>query len=274
MPVPQPTDQDLSRVRARLRAATGIELGPSKDQMVVTRLRPRVEALGLRDFAAYLDALDADGAGDEAQEFINALTTNKTSFFREPWHFKHLAKTLRARADRAPVRVWCAASSTGEEPWSIAMTAARALGDRPERVRVLASDIDTEVLRRARLAVYSAACLDDIPAVFHPWLVSGTGAQEGNVRVRAALRDVVTFGKVNLREAFKVRGGLDAIFCRNALIYFQKEDQVDTVRRLAALLRPGGHLYLGHSESWVGNRAGLRSHGECVFSADAEAHAA
>ncbi len=272
MRVPDPTDHDLSRVRARLLAATGIELSPSKDQMVLTRLRPRVGALGLRDFAAYLDALEGDGA--EAQEFINALTTNKTSFFREAWHFKHLAKTLRARTERAPVRIWCAASSTGEEPWSIAMTAARALGDRPERVRVLASDIDTDVLRRARLAVYPEACLGDIPAVFHPSLVVGTGAQEGNVRVRAALREVVTFGMVNLREPFKVRGGLDAIFCRNALIYFQKEDQLDTVRRLAALLRPGGHLYLGHSESWVGNRAGLRSHGECVFSTADEAHAA
>jgi chemotaxis protein methyltransferase CheR len=260
------TATEMQRVRDRLYEAAGIVLAPSKTQMVTARLSRRVTALKLPDLTAYLNHLDGPHGADEEQAFVNALTTNKTSFFREPEHFDVLAEQLSGHdPTRGEVRVWCAAASTGEEPWTLAMVLHRALAAQGARARILATDIDTDVLIRAERAVYPEECLEDVPAEHRDFFVRGRGEASGEVRVRRALRESVVFRQLNLRRPFPLRGGLEAIFCRNALIYFSLEDQIDTVRRLAALLSPTGRLYLGHSEGLVGVRAGLRSVGRCVF---------
>lgn len=260
------TATEMQRVRDRLYEAAGIVLAPSKTQMVTARLSRRVAALKLPDLTAYLNHLDGPHGASEEQAFINSLTTNKTSFFREPEHFDALVSQLAARGPtRGEVRVWCAASSTGEEPWTLAMVLHRALAAQGGHARILATDIDTDVLTRAERAVYPEECLDDVPAEHRDVFVRGKGEAAGEVRVRRALREMVVFRQLNLRRPFPLRGGFEAIFCRNALIYFSVEDQIDTVRRMAALLAPTGRLYLGHSEGLVGVRAGLRSVGRCVF---------
>lgn len=269
------TAAEMQRVRDRLYEATGIVLAPSKSQMVVARLSRRVAALGLPGISAYLDHLEGREGAAEQQSFVNALTTNKTSFFREPEHFDALAAQLSGPGAKPDgVRVWCAASSTGEEPWTLAMVLQKTLSARGAQARILATDIDTDVLARAELAIYPDECLADVPAEHHDAFVRGSAEAEGSVRVRRGLREMVLFRQLNLRKAFPLRGPFDAIFCRNALIYFSLEDQIDTVRRMAALLAPTGRLYLGHSEGLVGVRAGLRSVGRCVFVDDAHAEVA
>lgn len=258
-------EREMERVRRRLYDATGIVLAASKQQMVKARLARRVAALQLSSIAAYLDLLDRSEGAGEIQGFINALTTNKTSFFRESAHFDQLEEQLCALPGGGPVRVWCAASSTGEEPWTLAMVAHRCLSKRGIPVRILATDIDTDVLDRAERAVYPEESLDDVPSHFHEMFVRGRGEHAGEVRVRRALRELVVFRQLNLRRGYPLRGPFEAIFCRNALIYFQMEDQVDTVTRMGGLLSPEGRLYLGHSEGLVGVRAGLQALGHCVF---------
>lgn len=258
-------EREMERVRRRLYDATGIVLSASKQQMVKARLARRVAARSLSTIEEYLDLLERSEGAEEIQSFINALTTNKTSFFRESAHFDQLEEQLCALPGAAPVRIWCAASSTGEEPWTLAMVAHRCLSNRGIQVRILATDIDTEVLDRAARAVYPETSLDDVPAHFHDMFVRGKGEHAGEVRVRKALREMVVFRQLNLRRGYPLRGPFEAIFCRNALIYFQMEDQIDTVRRMGVLLNPDGRLYLGHSEGLVGVRAGLQALGHCVF---------
>jgi chemotaxis protein methyltransferase CheR len=270
-------EREMERVRRRLYDATGIALSPFKQQMVTARLARRVKVLQLPSISSYLDLLDRPQGREEVQGFINALTTNKTSFFREEAHFDQLAEQLSALAgagQTSAVRIWCAASSTGEEPWTLAMVAHRCLAERGVAVRILATDIDTDVLDRARRAVYPAECLGGIPARFHDMFIPGKGAHVGEVRVRRVLRESVVFRQLNLRREFPLRGPFDAIFCRNALIYFKMDDQIDTVQRMSTLLSPEGRLYLGHSEGLVGVRAGLQPFGHCIFGFDAQEEAA
>jgi chemotaxis protein methyltransferase CheR len=244
------TEQDFRRVCGLIRARAGIALGAAKQDMVYSRLARRLRALGLRRFRDYLDVLEDDGSG-EWETFTNALTTNLTSFFREPHHFTTLARHLRQGGRRRPTAIWCCAASTGEEPYSIAITAAEAFASLQPPVRILATDIDTNVLDSARQGVYAGERLERMAREqVERYFQRGVGTRAGYVRVRAELRDLVTFRALNLLDpAWPLRGPFDAIFCRNVMIYFDKDTQAQVLRRFAPLLAPEGLLFVGHSES-------------------------
>jgi chemotaxis protein methyltransferase CheR len=243
-------ERDFRRIAALIRALAGIHLGEHKRDMVYSRLARRLRALGLADFHAYLDLVERDE--DESQAFVNALTTNLTSFFREPHHFETLAALLR-EAVRAPLTIWCCAASTGEEPYSIAMTACEAFDSPKPPVRILASDIDTQVLASAAAGVYPLERLDALsPARRSRFFLRGSGANSGLCKVKPELRALVEFRPLNLLDAdYGLRGDFAAVFCRNVMIYFDKPTQRAVLARIAPLLAPGGLLFAGHSESFT-----------------------
>ncbi len=239
---------DFDRVRKLIYRLAGISLGESKRQMVYSRLGRRLRALDMRSFDAYLDHLES-GDPAEKEAFVNALTTNLTAFFREPHHFPVLAEHAR-RAGKREYVVWCSASSTGEEPYSIAMTLIEALGA-DAQFRILASDVDTSVLDKADEGIYPLERVEKMPPEqVRRFFLRGMGQHAGFVKVRPELRQRITFRQVNLLEpGWPVRGPLDAIFCRNVMIYFDKQTQHGILQRFAPLLAPDGLLFAGHSES-------------------------
>lgn len=260
------TARDFERVRSMIHARAGISLAPSKKTMVYSRLSRRLRELGLRDFDAYLALLESDDSSEWAG-FTNALTTNLTSFFREPYHFPILADHLRqCLGRRRELRVWCAAASTGEEPYSIAMTAVEALGERPP-VSIVASDIDTRVLATARAGVYPIAAIEALtPERRRRFLLRGKGAREGYARIRPELAALVDFRQLNLVDLpERFEGPFDAIFCRNVLIYFDAATKQRVVERLRGMLHPDGLLFVGHSENFAGARNGFRAEGKTVY---------
>ncbi|MGH8078468.1 MAG: CheR family methyltransferase, partial [Lysobacter sp.] len=213
---------------------------------------------GLERFSDYLDLVEAD-PDDEAQAFVNALTTNLTSFFRENYHFGALAEQLLA-ADRdrvpggqdRPLLIWCCAASTGEEPYSLAITACEAFGTLTPPVRILATDIDTNVLQTAQRGVYPIDRIDALDVQRRrKFFQCGTGPNAGQCRVRPALQALIEFRPLNLLDAhYGLRGGYTAVFCRNVMIYFDKPTQAQILQRITPLLTPTGRLYAGHSESF------------------------
>lgn len=259
------TAQDFTRVRGLIHAHAGISLSPAKRDMVYSRLARRLRELGMDNFSDYLDQVE-QGGEKEWEDFTNALTTNLTSFFREPHHFPILAEHLQRCAAR-PLKIWCAASSTGEEPYSIAMTAVEAFGSFTPPVRILASDVDTRVLAAAQAGVYDAERVERMdPARVRRFFQRGTGVQAGQVRIRPELRSLVSFQRINLLEpSWPVRGPFDAIFCRNVMIYFDKHTQAAILRRFAPLLRPDGLLFVGHSESLFHVSDVFRLRGKTVY---------
>lgn len=266
-PLPEPeypyTRSDFDRVRSLIGSLAGIKLNDSKENMVYSRLSRRIRALGLSTFTEYLDQLERN-PGAEAQEFVNAMTTNLTAFYREPYHFPVLAEFLQHC--RRPPTIWCAAASTGEEPYSIAMTAADALGS-SLRPRILATDIDTGVLATARRGVYSLEAAAPIPpAQLHRHFLKGTGPNAGRVRARPELGALIDFRQLNLLDTdWKLGGSFDAIFCRNVLIYFDKPTQRGLLERMAQALRPGGLLFIGHSENITDRRDLFRLRGKTAY---------
>ena len=261
------TGADFQRVRRMIHERAGIDLGANKTSMVYSRLSRRLREIGCASFSDYLDALQRDAHGAEWQQFVNALTTNLTAFFREAYHFPVLAEFLRARAAAGgAARVWCAASSTGEEPYSIAMTAVEALGTSPA-VRVFASDIDTRVLEQARRGVYPIASVEALDAERRRrFFQRGTGANAGFARVRPEVARLVEFGQVNLIDPQGgVRDRYHAIFCRNVMIYFDKPTQRAVLERLHRALEPEGLLFVGHSENFTGSRDLFELRGKTVY---------
>jgi chemotaxis protein methyltransferase CheR len=247
-------ERDFARICRLIHQRAGISLGPHKRDMVYSRLVRRVRAGGFTRFVDYLDTLETRGDDDEWQAFVNCLTTNLTSFFREGYHFDVLQEQLRQASPRAdaPLRIWCAAASTGEEAWSLAITACEALGTLAPPVRILATDIDTQVLETAERGVYA---IDRIAALSEErkqaFFQRGTGPQAGQCRVKPALRELVEFRPLNLLEPkYAVGPGLAAIFCRNVMIYFDKPTQYQILQRMRPLLAAEGRLYAGHSESF------------------------
>jgi len=259
---------DFERVRRLIRARAGIDLNSSKQNMVYSRLARRVRATGMNSFSDYLDGIERDAQGEsaEAQQFVNALTTNLTAFFREAHHFPILAEFLKGQAK---ARLWCAAASTGEEPWSIAMTAAEALG--VGRAQIVASDIDTNVLATAAAGIYgldaARACGE---ARLKRWFLRGKGDKQGLVRIKPELSASVQYRPLNLLDSSWPRSrdmaeGFDAVFCRNVLIYFDHSTQREVLTRIAAVLRPGGLLFVGHSENFSDCRSQFRLRGKTVY---------
>ncbi len=259
------TDGDFSRIRTLIHRRAGIALGEHKRQMVYSRLSRRLRELGLPEFSTYLAMLEDSRDGEEWQLFINSLTTNLTSFFREAHHFPVLADL--ARKCTQPVTVWCAAASTGEEPYSIAITLIEALGERASTARVIATDIDTSVLAKASAAIFTTEQVNRLSAErLKRFFNKGTGANAGKVRVRPEVAAMVKFSRLNLLDAsWPVKEPVDAIFCRNVMIYFDRETQRSVLQKLAPLLRPEGLLFAGHSESFLHSEDILRLRGNTVY---------
>ncbi|MEC8416400.1 MAG: CheR family methyltransferase [Pseudomonadota bacterium] len=238
---------DFKNVQQMLFKKAGINLSDAKEAMVYSRLARRIRASNLRSFNEYLALVNKSES--ELEQFINALTTNLTSFFREPHHFTALADYLR---QHNVTNIWCAASSTGEEPYSIAMVVAEAYGSFKTPVKIIASDIDSKVLSKAKAGVYPLASIAKIPQYrqkqfFH----KGKGANEGKVKVVDELRNMVQFKKLNLTDAkWDINGPLDVIFCRNVMIYFDKPTQLKVLKKMVGMLKPAGLYMAGHSENF------------------------
>ncbi len=258
-------DADFSRVRKMIHAYAGISLGTHKREMVYSRLARRLRALGMQDFGSYLDQLENEPNAAEWEDFVNALTTNLTAFFREAHHFPILADFAKRRG--GPVSVWCCAASTGEEPYSIAMTLVEALGPRGSASSVLATDIDTNVLNRARAGVYPAERVDKMDGErLRRFFLKGRGANEGQVRVRPEIADMVRYETLNLlAPAWQINEQFDVIFCRNVMIYFDKPTQARILERFVPLLKPGGLLFAGHSENFTYISRDFRLRGQTVY---------
>jgi len=244
------SDTHFRRICQLIYQRAGIVLADHKRDMVYNRLVRRLRTLGLDDFGRYLGMLESNANSAEWQAFVNSLTTNLTAFFREGHHFPVLADHARKR--NGEYRIWSAAASTGEEPYSIAITLADALGMAPGRWKVFASDIDTQVLEKAQSGVYRQEELKTLsPQQMQRYFMRGTGPHEGLVRVRSDLANHVEFGTVNLLDKqASIPGPFDAIFCRNVMIYFDKTTQQDILSRFVPLLKPGGLLFAGHSENF------------------------
>ncbi len=251
----------FERVRGILRAKAGIELGDNRQSLVVARLMRRVKALGFERFDPYLDLVERDER--EGGQFVNALTTNVTDFFRERHHFTRLAQLAGEASKREPFTIWSSACSSGQEPWSIAMTVHQT-PSRPSSWKVLATDIDADVLERAKDGVYAADQLEAVDPHLRSSYFKSDRSRE-YLRVNDELRANVFFGRLNLLGAWPMKGLFDVIFCRNVLIYFSPENRLQVVKRLAGQLKPGGVLMLGHSEAALGLEASLVSIGQTAF---------
>lgn len=243
---------DFEKVRDLIYERAGIRLSDSKKQLVYSRLARRIRSLGLGDFRTYLDHLSR--VEEEMEQFINALTTNLTSFFRESHHFDYLAShATTLKPPNRPLNIWCAAASTGEEAYSIAITLVKAFGtDRPP-ASIVASDIDSRVLRDAEAGVYQAERIANLPEdTKKRFFLRGRGKNAGRVRVKPFLRQMVTFRQLNLLdESWPLESPLDIIFCRNVMIYFDKVTQRRILARMVPLLQDNGLYFAGHSESFV-----------------------
>ncbi|EHQ51725.1 CheR-type MCP methyltransferase [Ectothiorhodospira sp. PHS-1] len=261
------TDQDFERVRGLIHAHAGISLNPGKRDMVYSRLARRLRACRLQSFGQYLDRLEVDTP--EWEQFVNALTTNLTAFFRESHHFPVLAAHLvNAHAvHRRPLRIWSAGCSTGEEPYTIAMTAINAFGSWTPPVKILATDLDTQVVEHASEGIYGMERASKVPAEeMRRFFLRGRGRQEGMVRVRPQVRSLVTFRTLNLLGGtWPLKGPFDAIFCRNVLIYFDKPTQYRLMSRFHPLMPPGSLLFVGHSESLAHAADLFRLKGKTIY---------
>jgi chemotaxis protein methyltransferase CheR len=242
---------DFERVRRLIRSRVGIALNDSKQNMVYNRLVKRLRALRLPGFGAYLALLE-DELHPEWQQFVNALTTNLSHFFREAYHFPILIEHLKGLG-RTPVRIWSAAASTGEEPYSIAMALCEAYGSFQPPASILATDIDTAVLEGAQRGVYTLEKIEQVSADrLKRFFLRGTGSKQGYARVRRELVKMIEFRSLNLSDArWDVGGPFDAVFCRNVMIYFDKPTQYAVLQRIARVLAPDGLLFAGHSESFL-----------------------
>ena len=259
------TEKDFERIRKLIYDRAGISLSPAKQDMVYSRLARRLRATRISSFNEYLARLER-GDDMEMEAFTNSLTTNLTSFFRERHHFPLLAEHVNKHRHRQ-ISLWCSASSTGEEPYSMAMTMVDLFGTFTPPVHILATDLDTTVLQKAQECVYPLDRLEKMPGeMVKRFFLKGTGQHEGMARVRKELRDMVTFRQINLLdESWPMRGPFDAIFCRNVMIYFDKKTQYDVLKKFVPLLHKDGLLFAGHSESFYHAADLFKSQGKTVY---------
>ncbi|MCX7208488.1 MAG: chemotaxis protein CheR [Proteobacteria bacterium] len=241
------TEQDFEKVRKLIYNYAGIALSPAKQDMVYGRLAKRLRALGLQSFNDYLQLLER-GNSKEFELFTNSLTTNLTSFFREAHHFPILAEHLLAHRSAGGLHVWSSASSTGEEPYSIAMTACEAFDSMRPPVKVTATDLDTNVLETGRIGIYAGEEVERMG----PQRVKRffDKLPDGRYQAKQELRDLITFKRQNLVEStWTTRGPFDVVFCRNVMIYFDKPTQLKILERFVPQMKPSGLLVVGHSEN-------------------------
>lgn len=259
------TDSDFDRVQAMIYKRAGISLHDGKHAMVYSRLSRRLRETGYQSFREYLGWLESTESS-EWQEFVNALTTNLTSFFREQHHFEIFADRLKSRPIGSPWRVWCSAASTGEEPYSIVMTALETLGANA-KFSLLASDIDSKVLAAAARGVYRVDSLKGIDASkMQRFFLRGKGENDGMVRVKPELLKFVEFLIVNLiRDDWPFRDLFDVVFCRNVMIYFDASTQRQVLERIHRVIKPGGLLFVGHAENFSDSRDLFVLKGKTVY---------
>ncbi|WP_411161712.1 CheR family methyltransferase [Chromohalobacter sp. HP20-39] len=259
------TEADFDKIRTLIYQRAGLVLASHKREMAYSRLAKRLRLHGMRRFSDYLARLDQHPDSPEWEAFTNALTTNLTSFFREAHHFSLLAEHVKQAT--SPVRIWCAAASTGEEPYSLAITLSEALGSRASQAQILATDIDTDALNKARKGIYALDQLEKVSeACRRKFFLRGSGARAGMAKIRPELASMIDFQSLNLTSgSWVAKGPFDAIFCRNVMIYFDKETQARILERFAPLMKPNGLLFTGHSEnfSYLTQRFKLR--GQTVY---------
>lgn len=244
--------QDFAAIRDLLYRRAGINLSEAKSNLVYSRLGRRLRLLNLSRFSDYLQFLANND--EELEHFVNALTTNHTAFFREPHHFDALATFARPYAERGqPLKIWCAAASTGEEPWTIAMVLAEAYKSWTPPVKIIATDIDSQVLRDAKTGIYNQSRLAGVSEPRKKrFFQKGKGPNEGKARIVPELSNLVTYQRLNLLDTqWDLKGPFDVIFCRNVMIYFDKETQARVLARMVKLVKPEGLYFAGHSESFV-----------------------
>jgi len=271
------TGADFRFIRDLVEERTGIVLSENKRDLVYGRLSRRLRELGLSRFGEYCDLL-VQGQDDEMVQFVNAITTNLTSFFRENHHFEFLGKTLlpsllqqkiEANLPRR-LRIWSAGCSTGEEPYSIAMVLKEVLGsDDSWDARILATDLDTKVLEKASGGIYEQQRVEGLSKTrLRRWIKKGSGSNAGKVRVSPELRELITFKQLNLMNDWPMKGPFDLIFCRNVVIYFNKPTQQVLFDRYADLLDDDGHLFLGHSETMFQKTDRYQLIGKTIYQKD------
>lgn len=256
---------DFDRVRELIYKRAGISLADSKQEMVYSRLARRLRATGINSFSEYLNSLEKEHDSMEWEAFTNALTTNLTSFFREEHHFPILADFVKHR--KHPIQIWCSASSTGEEPYSIAMTLCEAFGTLHPPAHIVATDIDTNVLNTASRGVYNIDRVEKLsPERVKKFFLKGKGSQDGLVRVRQELIDMITFKQLNLlADSWPLSGEFDAIFCRNVMIYFDKPTQGKILRKFVPLMKSDALLFAGHSENFLYVSDDFKLKGKTVY---------
>jgi chemotaxis protein methyltransferase CheR len=261
-------DKDFKRVQKVLKERSGIDIGDGKRMLVYGRLARRMRALRLARFADYLQMVE-DPHSSESVNFLNALTTNVTELFREEHHFEILKKRVVPEVKSSGstrLRIWSAGCSAGDEPYSIALTLAQFPELSSWDIRILATDIDSAILEQAQAGVYPIERIEKLKPEHRAGFLRGIGSNSGSARVSAPLRELITFKRLNLQDQWPMSGPFDVIFCRNVFIYFDTPTRERLVRRFAALLRPGGFLFLGHSESPSANATpSLKSCGQTAF---------
>ncbi|MDD2881939.1 MAG: methyltransferase [Rhodoferax sp.] len=259
------TDADFDRVQTLIYQRAGISLHDGKHAMVYSRLSRRLRDTGHQSFKAYLSWLE-NNDGPEWQEFVNALTTNLTSFFREHHHFEIFNELLKSNRSHGAWRVWCSAASTGEEPYSILMTAIEALGANPQ-LKLMASDIDSKVLATAAQGVYRHENLKNVSeSQFQKFFLRGKAGNSGMVRIKPELQRLVEFIMVNLvRDDWPFREPFDVVFCRNVMIYFDAPTQRKVLERIHRVMVPGGLLFVGHAENFSESRDLFVLKGKTVY---------
>ena len=260
------TTADFSRVQALIYKHAGISLHDGKHAMVYSRLSRRLRETGHESFDDYLTWLEKQGDAHEWQEFVNALTTNLTSFFREQHHFDILAQHLKSKPASTPWRVWCSAASTGEEPYSIVLTAQETLGVNAN-FKLMASDIDSKVLNTASNGVYRMENVKNLSQDrLHRFFMRGKASNSGMVRVKPELRRMVEFLQVNLiRDDWPFKDPFDIVFCRNVMIYFDAPTQRKVLERIHRVMKPGGMLFVGHAENFSESRDLFILRGKTVY---------
>jgi chemotaxis protein methyltransferase CheR len=253
---PPLSDRAFHDLRSIVYDQAGISLNDSKKALVTGRLWKRLRALSLGSFEEYVARVRADEP--ELVRMLDAISTNETHFFREPSQFRFLAEELlpawQADGNRRSIRIWSAGCSTGEEPYSIAMTLLANLRQREcWTIEVIASDISTRVLDHASNATWPAERIEEIPSEYRRFMLKGIRSQDGRMRAAPALRSLIAFERINLHERLPFpAASFDAIFCRNVLIYFDKESRRRALERMLPLLAPGGHFFVGHAETLGG----------------------
>ncbi len=257
---------------------TGIALSDNKQNLVYSRLSRRLRELGLASFRDYRKYLESEHGKQEIEHFINAISTNLTKFFREAHHFEHFRAHVatpiakRGETSNRRIRIWSAGCSSGEEPYSIAIVLKREVPDIASHdVRILATDIDTAILDKAASGIYPASAIEDVPSAYRKLLAPKGGRQASenlvsdNLTISSDIRSLIVFRHLNLMDPWPFHGQFDAIFCRNVMIYFDGPTKAKLVDRFMAQLKPGGWLYIGHSESLLGSHPGLQLVGRTTY---------